>query len=183
VLRYRLPWLLGGGVDDRRGLALGSLALSKTMTGIPIPLSLSVAGEAGDFFPRSTPRRRSSRARPCASRSRGTLGRLGSMTSRSPIERPFSLPPIFTGMSITCQVLPRRWNAGWRRCRPTILCRFRRPGNLLASTGSVASSRSEKVRFSPEGVGDRDPVCPPGSTGRRRPRRCAHRIRFLLDGG
>ena len=67
------------------------------------------------------------------------LGWLGSMASRSPIERPFSLPPILMGMSTVCQVLPLSFE---RRMAPlpthdpvyVPTARY----TLLASTGSAA---------------------------------------------
>ena len=61
------------------------------------------------------------------------------MASRSPMDRPFSLPPIWMGMSVTCQVLPRSLE---RRMAPlpthevvyVPAARY----TLLASTGSAA---------------------------------------------
>ncbi len=86
-------------------------------------------------------------------------GWLGSMASRSPIERPFSLPPIFTGMSIVCQrvaAIARAEDGAVADPRAGV-----RPGGQVDLVGVDRIGRqaldAEEVRVAPQLIGERDP--------------------------
>src|SRR5580765_1340623 len=79
---------------------------SKSTKVIPTPVGSSLIGKLSTFFqlaPESplfhSPFLREPKKR--------TLVCLGSTASRSPLDRPFSFPPILIGMSVRCQVAPR----------------------------------------------------------------------------
>src|SRR4051812_42539126 len=95
-------------------LPLVPLDLSNRTSGMPIPLSPSEA-EKLSTLPQVAPESVVFHRPFLRDPKYRMLGRLGSTASRSPFDRPFSLPPIFIGISITFQVLPRSFE---RRSAP-----------------------------------------------------------------